>query len=106
MESAGLTLTLDLPAGAVWASGDPVRLSQVVGNLLHNATKFTDAGGRVTVRLSAEGGEAVLTVEDTGVGIAADALPRLFEAFSQADAASGRGQGGLGLGLAVVVRRR
>ncbi len=102
VESAGLTLTLDLAAGPVWASGDAVRLSQVVGNLLHNAAKFTDPGGRVTVRLSVAGGEAALAVEDTGVGIAPDALPRLFEAFAQADAGAARGQGGLGLGLAVV----
>ncbi|HVS40315.1 MAG TPA: CHASE3 domain-containing protein [Gemmataceae bacterium] len=101
-EEAGLTLTLDVPAGPVWMSGDAVRLSQIVGNLLHNATKFTDRGGRVTVRLSAADGEAVLTVEDTGMGIAAEAMPRLFEAFSQADAGARRDGGGLGLGLAVV----
>ena len=102
VEAAGLTLTVDVAAGPAWMSGDSVRLSQVVGNLLHNAIKFTDRGGRVTVRLAVEGGEAALAVVDTGIGISPEAMPRLFEAFSQTEAGAGRGQGGLGLGLAVV----
>jgi CheY-like chemotaxis protein len=88
----------------VWVSGDPTRLAQVVGNLLHNANKFTDAGGSVVVRLEEEagGGAAVLTVRDSGIGMEPDMLARLFEPFSQADRSLDRSRGGLGLGLALV----
>jgi CheY-like chemotaxis protein len=76
----------------------------VVGNLLHNASKFTDVGGRVAVRLMGDPRrvEAVLSVRDTGIGMGADILGRLFEPFSQADRSIDRSRGGLGLGLALV----
>jgi signal transduction histidine kinase len=84
----------------VW--GDPARLEQVIGNLLSNAIKFTPAGGRVTMRLAQAGDHAILTVEDTGEGIAPDLLPHVFERFRQGDGGSARRHGGLGLGLAIV----
>jgi PAS domain S-box-containing protein len=102
LESGGLDLAVEVPAGPVWARGDAARLTQVLGNLLHNAKKATDPGGHVTVRLATAGGLAALSVEDSGIGMAAEALPKLFEAFSQVDAARERSQGGLGLGLALV----
>ncbi|MHB8736787.1 MAG: PAS domain S-box protein, partial [Terriglobales bacterium] len=102
LESAGLKLAVEVPDAPVWVHGDAARLTQVVGNLLHNAQKFTDPGGRVTVRLAEEEGRAKLSIEDTGVGIAAEALPKLFEVFSQVDATLERSKGGLGLGLSVV----
>jgi PAS domain S-box-containing protein len=102
LEGTGLTLSVELPAGPLWVEGDPTRLAQVVGNLLHNANKFTDAGGHVAVRLAAETNEAVLSVRDTGIGMGEDILARLFEPFSQADRSLDRSRGGLGLGLALV----
>jgi signal transduction histidine kinase len=99
---AGLALSLDLPQGPLWVDGDPVRLTQVIGNLLQNALKFTDRGGAVTLRVGREGGRAVVAVRDTGVGIAPESLPRVFEAFVQLDRTRARSQGGLGLGLALV----
>ncbi len=103
IEDGGLTLVLELPAEPVCLQGDPTRLSQVLGNLLHNAAKFTNPGGCVSIRLSQEPeGLAVLAVEDTGIGMEPEILARLFEPFSQADRSLDRSQGGLGLGLALV----
>jgi PAS domain S-box-containing protein len=103
LTTTGLELAADLPAGPLWVDGDPIRLSQVIGNLLHNANKFTDPGGRVEVRLETEAaGPARLTVRDTGIGMEARMLARLFEPFSQADESLDRSRGGLGLGLTLV----
>ena len=104
LEGAGLTLTVDVPETPVWVSGDPTRLAQVLANLLDNAVKFTPVGGRVAVGVGrdAAGTQAVLIVTDTGAGIEAALLPRLFGAFAQADRTLDRSRGGLGLGLAVV----
>ncbi|HYU35892.1 MAG TPA: chemotaxis protein CheB [Thermoanaerobaculia bacterium] len=105
LTAAGLGLEVELPAEALWVSGDPTRLSQSVGNILHNALKFTDRGGRVRVTVKAEpAGTAVIVVEDTGIGIELDVLGRLFEPFSQAPPGIDRSRGGLGLGLALVRR--
>src|SRR5215831_16044381 len=82
--------------------GDPLRLGQIVSNLVTNAVKFTPAGGRVSVRLAREGAEAVLTVTDSGIGIDPGVLPRIFDRFRQADSTITRRYGGLGLGLAIV----
>jgi PAS domain S-box-containing protein len=82
--------------------GDPDRLQQVVWNLLSNAVKFTGAGGRIDVRLASHHGRVVLSVQDTGEGIAPEFLPHVFERFRQADGTSTRRHGGLGLGLALV----
>jgi CheY-like chemotaxis protein len=74
----------------------------VIGNLLHNAVKFTDAGGKVAVRVHEEGSMALVSVQDSGIGIAPEALARLFEPFSQVETGLERSKGGLGLGLSVV----
>jgi two-component system, chemotaxis family, CheB/CheR fusion protein len=104
MESAGLAFEAHLTDQPVWVSGDPMRLAQVVSNLLANAVKFTDAGGRVTltVRRDASKGVAVLSVADTGIGMEADILKRLFTPFTQSARSVERARGGLGLGLALV----
>ncbi len=101
---AGLTLSLDLPPIPLPLDGDASRLAQVVGNLLQNAVKFTDRGGQITVRVAGRGGarRAAVVVQDTGIGIEPDLLPRVFEAFVQADRSLERSRGGLGLGLALV----
>jgi PAS domain S-box-containing protein len=83
-------------------TGDPNRLTQVVQNLLSNALKFTQSGGKVSVRLEVEGETARILVSDTGQGITPEFLPHVFERFRQADSTSTRAQGGLGLGLAIV----
>ena len=90
---------LDPSAGLV--NGDPERLQQIVWNLLSNAVKFTDAGGCVEVRTAFEGGSAVLTVADTGVGFDEAFAAQLFEPFRQADSSSKREHSGLGLGLSI-----
>jgi signal transduction histidine kinase len=83
-------------------TGDKDRLQQVFWNLLSNAVKFTPRDGRVAVRLRREGGDAVMSVEDTGIGISAEFLPYVFDRFSQADGSATRRHGGLGLGMAIV----
>jgi PAS domain S-box-containing protein len=102
--AAGLTLEVDVPASPVWVEGDAVRLTQAMSNLLYNALKFTDRGGRVDVRLTADAaaGRAKVSVRDTGVGMDPEMIGRLFETFSQADQSLDRSKGGLGLGLALV----
>jgi len=102
--AAGLKLEVDIPPVGLWVHGDLTRLSQSVGNILHNAMKFTDRGGVVQVGTRAEDGTAVVAVEDTGIGIEPEVLGRLFEPFSQAPPGIDRGRGGLGLGLALVRR--
>jgi PAS domain S-box-containing protein len=94
-----LRFVQDAPAGLA-VHGDEARLRQIVSNLAGNAIKFTPAGGEVTVTLRADESDVVATVSDTGVGIAPEFLPRVFERFAQAGTA--RGSGGLGLGLAIV----
>jgi PAS domain S-box-containing protein len=104
VEEAGLCLSLELPDDPVWVDGDAIRLAQVVSNLLQNAAKFSNPGGRVVLSLSTEpqAAMAVVKVRDTGIGIEPEMLPRLFESFSQADSSLDRSRGGLGLGLALV----
>ncbi len=97
-------LTVSLPPQAIWLDADAARLEQVVVNLLTNAAKYTDPGGHVWVTLQQEGEEAVLRVRDTGVGIAPEVLPRIFDLFTQAERSLDRSQGGLGIGLALVQR--
>jgi PAS domain S-box-containing protein len=95
-----LRAALDPAAGPV--SGDPGRIQQVVWNLLSNAIKFTGRGGTVTVRAARVASHVEISVEDTGIGIAPDFLPYVFERFRQADGSTTRASGGLGLGLAIV----
>jgi signal transduction histidine kinase len=87
-----------------WVSGDPIRLDQVVSNLVGNAVKFTPAGGTIELRTARAGGDAVLTVRDSGVGLSADLAVRAFDLFVQGDRSLDRGQGGLGIGLTLVRR--
>jgi two-component system phosphate regulon sensor histidine kinase PhoR len=106
-ESAGLSLTVDLPPDlpAVLVDGD--RLGQVVANLIHNAIKFTPPGGQILITAAVEPSpdtempEVVVEVRDTGVGIAKVDLPRIFERFYKSDRARTRGRSGTGLGLAI-----
>jgi CheY-like chemotaxis protein len=104
LEKAGLALEVEIPSEPLMLEGDPTRLGQVLGNILHNAGKFTDAGGRVTIRLGREtdGKTARLSVRDSGIGIEPEMLVRVFETFSQADRSLDRSRGGLGLGLSLV----
>ena len=103
LEGSGVRLTVEVPPAPVWVDGDCTRLAQIVGNLLHNAHKFTNPGGTVTVRLAEDPERhAMLSVRDTGIGIDPMVLPHVFEVFSQADESLDRERGGLGLGLALV----
>jgi signal transduction histidine kinase len=95
---------LGLDLAPVWVDADGTRLEQVVANLVGNALKFTPAGGAIEVAVREEDGEAVLTVRDTGAGIDAALLPRVFDLFVQAPEGPQRGSGGLGLGLTLVRR--
>jgi len=97
-------LTVSLPAQAIWVHADAARLEQVLVNLLTNAAKYTDQGGHIWVTGLQEGDVAVLRVRDTGVGIAPEVLPRIFDLFTQAERSLDRSQGGLGIGLALVQR--
>jgi CheY-like chemotaxis protein len=99
--AAEVGLEAHLPRQPVWVRGEWGRLGQIVGSLLDHALRSTGPGGRVAVRLAEEGERVALAVEDSGIGIAAEALPRLFDPFAPADRALARARGGLGLGLAV-----
>ena len=102
--ASGLDLEVRVPDDRVQVEGDRSRLMQAAGNLLINAAKFTPRGGRTLFALErdAQAAEALIRVRDTGAGIAAEMLPRLFDAFVQADNTLDRSRGGLGLGLALV----
>jgi len=102
-KEAGIALTVDVPAPQ-WVQADPDRLRQVLGNLLTNAIRYTDAGGHVLVRVREQNHEAVLTVRDTGVGITPADLSRVFDRFWRADPARQRATGGTGLGLTIAHR--
>ena len=95
-------LQLQLDEGAGQVAGDPDSLQQVAWNLISNAIKFTRSGGRVSVGLKRLGSSVELTVSDTGIGIAPEFLPHVFDRFRQGDATSTRAFGGLGLGLSIV----
>lgn len=95
-------LTVTLPSEPILLDADPTRLAQVVGNLLNNACKFTDRGGHIWLSVERDGGEAVVRVRDTGVGIAAEHLPKLFKMFTQIESSLERSRDGLGIGLALV----
>ncbi|HEX6903126.1 MAG TPA: ATP-binding protein [Thermoanaerobaculia bacterium] len=97
-------LTVALAEEPVRLEGDLTRLVQVLGNLLNNAAKYTDEGGRIHVEAAAENGEAVIRVRDNGMGLHPDLLPHVFDLFTQADRSLDRSQGGLGVGLTLVRR--
>src|SRR5262249_2581283 len=94
--------TISLPPESLLLEADPVRLAQVVGNLLTNAAKYTEAGGRLWLTARREGGGGVLRLRDSGIGIAPDMLPHVFALFVQVEYAASRSQGGLGIGLTLV----
>jgi signal transduction histidine kinase len=102
IQAQGHHLSLALPPEPVWLEGDPLRLEQVLGNLLNNATKFTEPGGRIRVSAWTKDGEVTLAVQDNGVGIAPEVLPGIFDLFTQADRSLDRSHGGLGIGLSLV----
>jgi len=102
--NSGLEIATVFADGPVLVRGDLLRLEQILANLLSNAVKYTNRGGRIDVRLGAEDGAAVLRVSDTGVGISAEMLPRIFDLFMQAPSAIDRAQGGMGIGLTLVQR--
>jgi len=95
---------LSVDVESAWVEGDLVRLQQIVANLVGNAVKYTPPGGSIRVSVTAEGNDAVLRVQDTGIGIRPDQVPRMFELFVQGAQGSGRARSGLGIGLAVVHR--
>jgi signal transduction histidine kinase/DNA-binding response OmpR family regulator len=103
IEASGLQLNVFSPGAPVWINGDPTRLVQAIGNLLHNANKFTKTGGTVTVRLEIKKNKrlATVTVADTGIGIEPKMLSCIFDVFRQAEQGLDRSRGGLGLGLAL-----
>jgi signal transduction histidine kinase/ActR/RegA family two-component response regulator len=95
---------IDVSTEPVWVEGDPVRLEQVLINLVTNAVKYTPPGGVIRVTLRGDRGDAVLSVEDTGFGISAKLLPFIFDMYVQSDRTLARARGGLGIGLALVRR--
>ena len=97
-------LRVSVPAEPIWLYADAARLEQVLVNLLTNAAKYTDEGGRIALDVTLESGSAVLRVSDNGIGIAPELLPRIFELFTQAERSLDRSQGGLGIGLCLVQR--
>ncbi len=97
-------LEVDVGPGPLPVEADPSRIEQVLGNLLTNAAKYTPDGGRIRLSARREGGEVVVEVEDSGVGIAPEMLPRIFDAFTQVEQTIDRSQGGLGIGLTLVRR--
>lgn len=97
-------LNVSLPKNVAQVEGDPVRLAQVVSNLLNNAAKYTEDGGRIDLAVEEKAGEAVIWVRDTGIGIAPAMLPHIFELFAQVQGSMGRSAGGLGIGLSLVDR--
>jgi PAS domain S-box-containing protein len=104
IEQCGHQLSVTLPSRPVYVDGDAVRLSQVFQNLLNNAAKYTDRGGRICLTVDLPPDTVVVRVRDTGVGVPREMLPRLFEMFYQADRSLERAQSGLGVGLALVRR--
>jgi len=102
--AAGHVLTVDLPPTPLWVCADLTRLSQAFANILNNAAKFTDRGGRITVAASVEGRQTVVTLSDNGIGIDTSALPTIFDMFVQIDQGSSRARSGLGIGLALAKR--
>ena len=102
IEAQGHRLDLTVPSESLLVDADPVRISQVVGNLLSNSAKYTPANGHISLTAHRDGNQAVLQIRDNGIGIAPDMLPHVFELFVQADHSATKAQGGLGIGLTIV----
>src|SRR5438105_9220146 len=104
IDARGHQLSVKLPDTPVRLQGDFARLAQVVSNLLHNAAKYSDDGGRIQLELSVQDGQALIVVRDNGIGIDAALLPRIFDLFQQGTRSLDRIQGGLGVGLTLARR--
>jgi PAS domain S-box-containing protein len=104
IDARGHRLRLSLPSKEMQLDADPTRLAQVISNLLTNAAKYTDEGGSIWLTTERVGGEIVIRIRDTGMGIAEDLLPRVFDLFTQGDRSLARSEGGLGIGLTLVRR--
>jgi signal transduction histidine kinase len=102
VDSKGHKLEVCLPSESFLVEADPVRLTQIIGNLLTNATKYTEASGHIWISAERVGNHVVLRVRDSGIGIASDMLSHIFELFVQVDQTATRSQGGLGIGLTLV----
>jgi signal transduction histidine kinase len=102
IDAAGHTLTLAIPSEPLYLDADLTRLAQVFSNLLTNSAKYTERGGQISLAAHHQGSEVVVSVRDTGIGIPAEALPTIFDMFSQVDRSIERSTGGLGIGLALV----
>ncbi|HET7696268.1 MAG TPA: ATP-binding protein [Vicinamibacterales bacterium] len=103
-EAAGHEVVVDLPDDPLWVYADLTRLAQAFANLLNNAVKYTDRGGRITLTAAAHGGEAAVTLTDTGIGIDPIHLPVIFDMFVQIEPTASRARSGLGIGLALARR--
>jgi PAS domain S-box-containing protein len=104
IEQCGHELVVDLPPLPMYLDADVTRLAQALCNLLNNAAKYTERGGRIVLTAERQGSDAVIGVRDSGIGIAPDMLPRVFEMFTQADRSLEKTHGGLGIGLSLVKR--
>src|SRR5262249_31222937 len=104
LRSAGLDVTLRLPPEPLFVDGDPVRLTQVISNLLNNASKYSGRSSEIQLGARRDGSEAIVAVRDFGVGIPADMLQRVFDMFTQVHGANRGGQSGLGIGLTLLPR--
>lgn len=102
LESHGHQLTLDVPSEPIWLHADSVRMTQVIGNLLNNAAKYTERGGHVHLAAQRQQDHVVIRIKDNGIGISAALLPHVFDLFTQDQRTIDRSQGGLGIGLTVV----
>jgi signal transduction histidine kinase/ActR/RegA family two-component response regulator len=102
IDAQGQELVVSLPQESVWLHADPTRLSQVVSNLLHNAAKFSQPGGRIWLTALEQNNMAVISIRDEGVGIRGDLLPQIFDLFIQGDPSLERTRSGLGIGLTLV----
>ncbi|MGH7930273.1 MAG: hybrid sensor histidine kinase/response regulator, partial [Candidatus Binatia bacterium] len=104
IDDSGVQLTVALPPQPVHLNADKFRLTQVLSNLLHNAAKYTERGGSITLAAQRHGNQLAISVKDSGIGIPADKLDHIFEVFAQLDTSLERTRGGLGLGLTLVKR--
>jgi signal transduction histidine kinase len=104
IEERGHTLTVEARNGILEVLGDPTRLVQALGNVLGNAAKYTERGGRITLSAAESGSEVLIRIRDNGIGIPSELMPMIFNLFTQLDRTSGPSQSGLGIGLALVQR--
>jgi CheY-like chemotaxis protein/two-component sensor histidine kinase len=104
LDERGHSLEVDIPNGVLAVLGDPTRLTQALGNVLGNAAKYTERGGKISLVAAQSGAEVEIRVRDNGIGIPPELMPKIFNLFTQLDQTSGRSQSGLGIGLALVQR--